>query len=608
MKLKLRTLLLTIVVSLYAAEAFALRIYLEAWRDQYPQSTSDEIGSEGCQLCHADAGGGNPWNAFGWQIRGIFLANGGDIEDAIQEAAEIDVDEDPSNRISMDEINYNFQPGWTAGPNNTIYFQNGSTMENQPPPQEALNSPNTALDWPTDPGIGDPIPGEIPMGLVSVETAEVAAGFNAPLKAVKAPGINGSLFVVEQTGRIFRTDLTTGEKTLFHDVSAELVELGASYDERGLLGLAFHPNFDVNGLFYTYHSEAINDVPADFPILQSVDHRSVVKAYRVSDPSCNAAVSELGPLLAIDQPQANHNGGDIVFGPDGYLYISLGDGGGADDAGSGHGLLGNGRNPLNPLGAILRIDPAGNNSDNGRYGIPATNPFVNTAGVDEIFAYGFRNPYRMSFDALTGELYAGDVGQNEIEEIDLVELGGDYGWNRKEGTFYFYKPSNDSSFISTVAPPAQPTNLIDPIAEYDRSSDNGNGMSDENGRSITGGYAYRGDRVPGLSGRYVFADYFNRLYYLDEDNDVTRFMVGSDTADFIAGFAQDADNELYIVTNETFAPSDVTGKLLKLTELGVASPAPSNEGESAQCPPPPPDDSFCVPIKASNGNLTIACL
>lgn len=602
MKPKLRTLLLTFIVSLYAAEAFAFRIYLEAWRDVYPESTADDIGTEGCQLCHRDAGGNNPWNAYGWQIRQIVLANGGDIEEAIQEAAEIDLDEDPSSRLSLDEINYNFQPGWTAGPNNTIYFANGSTNENQLPP-ELSGSPNTALDWPVDPGIEDPILGEIPLGLVSVGTAVVAGEFNAPVKAVKAPGINGSLFVVEQTGRIFRTDLTNGGKTLFHDVSADLVDLSDSYDERGLLGLAFHPNYAQNGLFYTYQSEPVGSQTVDFPILQSVNHRSVVRAYRVGDPSCNAAVSDLGPLLVIDQPQSNHNGGDILFGPDGYLYISLGDGGGADDTGSGHGLLGNGRNPLNPLGSILRIDPTGNNSDNGRYGIPATNPFVNATGVDEIFAYGFRNPYRMSFDALTGELYAADVGQNEIEEIDLVELGGNYGWNRKEGTFYFYKASNDSSFISTVAPPAQPANLIDPIAEYDRFS--GNIL---NGRSITGGYVYRGDRIPGLSGRYVFADYFNKLYYLDENNDVTRFMVGSDTADFIAGFAQDADNELYIVTNETFAPADITGKLLKLTELGVDSPAPSNEGESAQCPPPPPDESFCVPIKASNGNLTIACL
>ena len=604
MKLKLRTLLLSIIVSVYATESFALRIYLEEWRDQYPESTSDQIGTEGCQLCHAGAGGGSPWNAYGWQIRQIFNVNGGDIEEAIQEAAEIDLDEDPSSRLSLDEINYNFQPGWTAGPNNTIYFANGSTDDNQLPP-ELSGSPNTALDWPENTDIQDPIPGEIPPGLVSVATAEVAGEFNAPVKAVKAPGINGSLFVVEQTGRIFRTDLSTGEKTLFHDVSADLVELSDSYDERGLLGLAFHPNFANNGLFYTYHSEAVDSTPADFPILQSVNHRSVLNAYRVADSSCNAAVSDLGPLLVIDQPQSNHNGGDIVFGPDGYLYISLGDGGGADDTGSGHGLLGNGRNPLNPLGAILRIDPDGTNSDNGRYGIPSSNPFANATGVDEIFAYGFRNPYRMSFDALTGELYAADVGQNDIEEIDLVELGGDYGWNRKEGTFYFYKASNDSSFISTVAPPAQPANLIDPIAEYDRFSNNG--MS-QNGRSVTGGYVYRGDRIPGLSGRYVFADYFNKLYYLDENNGVSRFMVGSDTSDFVAGFAQDADNELYIVTNETSAPVDVTGRLLKLTALGVDSPPPSNEGESAQCPLPPPDDSFCVPIKASNGNLTIACL
>lgn len=601
MKLRINVLLVAIAISGYATDAFALRLYLEAWRDKYPDSTSDAIGTEGCQLCHERASGGNPWNEYGWRIRQVFSQNGSDIIEAIELAENRNLDNDPAGRPSIDEINYNFQPGWTAGANNTVYFANGSTIANQLPP-DLSSFPQTALDWPTS-SISNPIPGDIAVGAVSVSTKEVAGRFNAPLKAVKAPGINGSLFVVEQAGRIIRVNLASGEKTLFHDVSADLVELSSRYDERGLLGLAFHPDFASNGLFYTYQSEPIDSSSSDFPLSSGgANHRSVVAEYRASNPSCNSRVSNVGNMLVIDQPQSNHNGGDLVFGPDGYLYVSLGDGGSADDEGSGHGELGNGRDPANPLGAILRIDPLGNNSANGKYGIPASNPFVGQAELDEIYAFGFRNPYRISFDAQTGELYAADVGQNQIEEVNLVESGGNFGWNRKEGSFYLYNPkniggSNIGGFISDIAPPAQPANLIDPIAQYDH--DGGARIS------ITGGYVYRGNQIAGLQGRYVFADYLRQLFYLDDGNTVSRFNAGSQTDDFVTGFGQDADNELYILTSPSTSPDNEAGKLLKLTSLGDDSPAPSSDGESSQCPA---EETVCLPIKAENGNVTVICL
>lgn len=515
--------------------------------------------------------------------------------DAIEEAEFVDSDQDPSDRPSIDEINYNFQPGWTAGANNTIYFANGTTQQNQLPP----NPPSTtALDWPTS-STTDPILGDVADGLIGISTVPVADGFNAPLKAVNAPGINGSLFVVEQTGKIFRVNLETSEKTLFHDVSSQLVSLNPGYDERGLLGLAFHPNFASNGLFYTYQSGPAGVGELTFTALQSPNHRSVIAEYRASQPSCNSPISKVKDVMVFDQPEANHNGGDLAFGPEGFLYIAVGDGGGRDDDGHGEAGLGNGRDTSTPLGSILRIDPNGNDSNNGRYGIPSSNPFVDFGDelLDEIYAYGFRNPYRFSFDVQTGDFYAADVGQNQLEEVDLVVSGGNYGWNRKEGSFYFYNPidPNENSFISSEAPPAQPGDLIDPIAEYDHDT----------GRSITGGYVYRGERIPGLQGQYVFADYFRRLFYLDDNDSVVNFSLGSQTDDLIAGFGQDVNRELYILTNETFAPDQVTGKLLKLIPFGASSPAPSSEGESPICPP---NEDLCTPIKTANGNLALVCL
>lgn len=300
--------------------------------------------------------------------------------------------------------------------------------------------------------------------------------------------------------------------------------------------------------------------------------------------------------MVIDQPQNNHNGGDLAFDNNDNLYISLGDGGGANDQGPGHGLLGNSRNSSNVLGSILRIDPLGMNSANGKYGIPIDNPFVDEAGEDEIFAFGLRNPYRMSFDAMTDDLYTADVGQNEVEEVDLITSGGNYGWNWKEGSFFFYNSANTGTFISSVAPPGLPNNLVEPIAEYDH----------DDGVSITGGYVYRGTQIAALQGRYVFGDFLRRLFYLDDSQNILEFL-GSGVSAFVAGFGQDADNELYVVTREDSRPSGFEGKLQKIMLSGGAFSAPDSTGESAQCPPSE-DQDLCLPIKTQNDKIAVICL
>jgi glucose/arabinose dehydrogenase len=231
------------------------------------------------------------------------------------------------------------------------------------------------------------------------------------------------------------------------------------------------------------------------------------------------------------------------------------------------------------LGKILRIDPLGRNSANGKYGVPADNPFVGKAGADEIYAYGFRNPYRMSFDQKTGKLWAGDVGQNDIEEIDVVVKGGNYGWPIKEGTFLFDTgngrpaPDTGKGFVFQNSP-GQPAGLIDPIAQYDHVD--GVGLP-EIRVSVIGGFVYRGDKVKQLRGKYVFGDYSaeigeaanGHLYVLGKNNRVEEIQVAGRTALGLAvlGWGTDHDGELYLLANGTGTLNGVTGQVLRLARV-----------------------------------------
>jgi glucose/arabinose dehydrogenase len=433
----------------------------------------------------------------------------------------------------------------------------------------------------------------------------VATGLTAPLKAVAAPGQPNRLFVVDQTGKLWAINLTTGDKSVFLDVSARLVTLGVcgvnSFDERGFLGVAFHPGYASNGRLFTYTSEpnaGAPTFPSTVPAGIAPDHQNVVAEWRVTNPGQAGSVvdpTSRRELLRVDWPQFNHDGGDMAFGPDRKLYISMGDGGGADDADGqgfvtappqypvcgnapivGHQGDGNGQKRNTPHGKILRIDVDGSSSANGQYGIPADNPFVNMPGVlGEIWAFGFRNPFRFSFDSLTGALIVGDVGQNDIEEIDVVVRGGNYGWNVKEGTLFFHINGNEVGFASKSPDPARtvPSGLIDPVAQYDTHHE---------GHSAIGGYVYRGTALTRLRGRYVFGDYsllfkfptgphdYGRLFTTTVEraglNPISELLVlpGGAVSLAVLGMGQDASGELYVLGNIFGLPFGTEGRVLKL--------------------------------------------
>ncbi|MDX1530796.1 MAG: PQQ-dependent sugar dehydrogenase [Rhodothermales bacterium] len=330
------------------------------------------------------------------------------------------------------------------------------------------------------------------------------------------------LYVVEQSGRI-RTFLNEGGVTsaaVFLDIQNRV----SSGGERGLLGLAFHPDYAENGYFYVNYTTG-------GPLRTRVSRFSRSAA----DPTQADPASEV-VLLEFGQPFSNHNGGDVAFGPDGYLYVSTGDGGGGGDP------LEAGQKTDTHLGKILRLDVDGGGSapDPGceaipeatvtvaAYTVPADNPFVDGPGgaCDAVYAYGLRNPWRMSFDRQTGQLWVGDVGQNQWEEVDLVTIGGNYGWNVEEAASCYDPPTNCND-----------EGLIDPVWFYSHSV----------GNSITGGFVYRGSAVPELAGRYVYADYGQgKVWALtvsgasEPENELL-----FDTAYAISSFGEDAAGELY---------------------------------------------------------------
>lgn len=423
--------------------------------------------------------------------------------------------------------------------------------------------------------VEDPIP-ESPVMRGPVQLESLATGLTAPNWGTFAPGYSETLLVTDQNGILWAIDLESGDKSVFLDVSDRLVELGIAgpdtFDERGLLGVAFHPDYDKNGLFYTYTSEPV-DGPADFTTMPpgiEADHHTVITEWEMDDPSDalrGGSVPSDRVLLRIDQPQFNHDGGAINFGPDGMLYIALGDGGAADDQGDGHSPGGNGQDTTNILGNMLRIDPQGVDSSNGQYGIPPDNPFVGQKGfLDEIYAYGFRNPFRFSFDMDTGRMIVADVGQNDLEEVTVIEAGDNAGWPHKEGSFFFDPNGDGPGFVTDQDPGGLPL-MRDPIAEYDH----------DEGIAIIGGFVYRGDDIPRLQGRYVFGEFaktFNndgRLFFLrrrnlDRRNEVVEFRIrgGAGLGMFLLGFGQDADGEIYVLANNTGVPFGDTGVVMRL--------------------------------------------
>lgn len=356
---------------------------------------------------------------------------------------------------------------------------------------------------------------------VSYQITEPFPGlqFSSPVEMAHAGDGSNRLFVVEQNGtiRFFNPTQNPSTANVFLDIRSKVISGG----EQGLLGLAFHPDFKTNGYFYVNYTR-----PAPL--------ETVIARYKVNNPATGVADPQSEAILfTFPQPFGNHNGGSIQFGPDGYLYIATGDGG------SGGDPQNNAQNKGNLLGKVLRVDV--NSTGKGNYGIPADNPFVGESGTrEEIYAYGLRNPWKISFDLTTNQLWAADVGQNAREEIDIITKGGDYGWRRKEGT-NCYNPSMN----------CQQTGTIEPVWEYGHS--NGD-------RSITGGYVYRGKKLAGLTGKYIYGDYVSgRMWALETGNGTTpKNTLLTSAASSISSFGVDEQNELYFFNRQS-------GKLFTLT-------------------------------------------
>lgn len=355
----------------------------------------------------------------------------------------------------------------------------------------------------------NPTNGPSPQANLTVQEAFPSLTFTRPVDFQHARDNSDRVFVVEQRGviSVFQNNPTATEKSEFLAIESKVDDSG---NEEGLLGLAFHPDYKTNGFFYVNYT-------AENP------NRTVISRFSVSssDPNKADPSSEL-VLLEYDQPYSNHNGGQISFGPDGYLYIAAGDGG------SGGDPQGIGQNKTTLLGSILRIDV---NQTNGssNYSIPADNPFANNneGFREEIYAYGLRNPWRFSFDSATGQLWVGDVGQNKYEEIDIVKNGGNYGWNTMEGVHCF-KPAD-----------CDMTGLELPVWEYDHTKGD---------ISITGGFVYHGSAIKELQGLYVYADYVSgRIWSLDVSDPNNPKNTELLNADFpVSAFGVDKNQELYI--------------------------------------------------------------
>jgi len=368
-------------------------------------------------------------------------------------------------------------------------------------------------------GTGSPTPTPTPTPTPSgpppsISLSAVASGLSSPVAMESAHDGTGRFFVLEQAGVIKIVQNGTVSSTAFLNITP-LVESGG---EKGLLGIAFHPSFSSNHKFYV-----------DYTRRNGTQLQTVIAEYLASSANPNVAdPASARILLVVDQPFDNHNGGQLAFGADGFLYIAFGDGG------SGGDPHGNGQNTNAILGKIVRIDV--NTTTAGKqYGIPSTNPFASGGGAPEVFAYGFRNPWRFSFDSATQQLFVGDVGQDAFEEVDIVESGKNYGWNIMEGNHCYNATTCNSA------------GLIPPIVDYSHSE----------GSAVTGGFVYRGAAIPNMVGRYIFGDFGSgNIWILTLDGTTWTRSLALASGRGISSFARDDNNELYVV--------DYSGTILKI--------------------------------------------
>jgi glucose/arabinose dehydrogenase len=443
----------------------------------------------------------------------------------------------------------------------------------------------------TAPLLAGPLP-DIQRGDIAIQLTPVATGMSAPLYGISPPSDN-RMFVLEQKGLVQIVQNGALQPGVALDIQSRvappLVPTNAN-DERGLLGIAFHPGFNTATspgfrTLYTYHSEPVGTgVTFPAPNNATQNYKNVIAEWKVDPANPNVIdPNSRREIISFGKNAGNHNGGTVQYGPDGYLYLALGDGGNANDVGPSHiEPGGNGPNLTTPLGKMIRIDPLNPNlnpaspdpiSPNGQYRIPVSNPFQGPGEVKEIFARGFRNPYRFAFDRLNGQLILADVGQNNIEEINRVTIGQNYGWPSKEGTFIFNRTDGTIGADS----PGSPPDLIDPIhgtqgyLQYDH----------DDGISITGGFVYRGTAIPQLVGKYVFGDLAlrnlpprvdGRLFYADlETGLIKEFLLPQfpngvlPNGLTVHGFGQDDNGELYAMVTNT--PPNGTGGIIYRIDL-----------------------------------------
>ena len=348
--------------------------------------------------------------------------------------------------------------------------------------------------------------------------------FSEPVQVVFEDSKESNMYVVEKRGVIHSVSLDeeANQRQVFLDIR-DRVDVGHS--EEGLLSLAFHPNYKENQeifVWYTSHNP----------------RRMILSSFMIGDDLGKPDKEKEKIILEVGQPWGNHNGGTIMFGPDGYLYLGIGDGGGSNDT------MDNSQNTKSMLGKIIRIN-VDQEGENKTYSVPDDKPFTKRDGfLPEIWAYGLRNPWRMSFDITTGKLWVADVGQNKWEEIDIIEKGGNYGWNTKEGSHIFMNKE-------------QKEKSIDPIYEYGRFS----------GGSVTGGFVYRGENIPDLDGMYLFSDYLSGRTWALQQKSTRKDKYKSHRVTkkqklFISSYGQDASGELYVCGFES--PYAQEGKIYRL--------------------------------------------
>jgi glucose/arabinose dehydrogenase len=368
-----------------------------------------------------------------------------------------------------------------------------------------------------------PPPGAVEVSLATERVFADLPAFEDPVLALQAPNDASNWYVVEQAGRVlaFANEASVADVRTFIDLGGRVTSGG----ERGLLGMAFHPSYPTDPRVYLSYTTTVNG-----------NLVSRIGEFRTTDGGATLAPDSETVLLTVAQPASNHNGGHLVFGPhDGMLYAGFGDGGSGGDP---WGTIGNGQRLTTLLGKLLRIDVGGTDGP-VPYRIPDGNPYADNPACNdgegdepcpEIYAYGFRNPWRFSFDRATTELWLADVGQGEREEVDVVTVGGNYGWRCFEGTRSFNSDCGPNAGVS-----------LPPVVEYDHAS----------GSSITGGYVYRGAALPTLQGRYVFGDFSTgRLWQVPRTVTPTRQVTAADATDTtlgISSFAEDLDGEVYVL-------------------------------------------------------------